>query len=231
MIEIKSRYGGKVVYTAEHAADVRAALVEAVKGGAYLGGADLGGADLGGAYLGGANLGGANLGGANLGGANLGCANLGGAYLRGANLGGADLGGADLGGADLGGAYLGGAYLGGANLGGANLGGAVWAKVATTLRAALAVMNDGGKHWTKGTLEKALEDGSKAYCAVGSVNATCDDQTVRTLCLWLLGEVTAGGVESFNDHPGTAWEDVVAVFTVAARNAERFGGVSGMNET
>ena len=91
MIEIKSRYG-QVLYTAQSATDVRAALEEAVRAGANLGDANLRGANLGDAYLRGANLGGANLGGANLGGAN----------LRGADLGGADLGGANLGGANLG---------------------------------------------------------------------------------------------------------------------------------
>jgi hypothetical protein len=109
VIEIKNRWNGRVLYTAENAQDVRAALEEAVASGANLGDADLGGANLGGADLRGANLGDADLGGANLGGAD-----LGGAYL-----GDADLGGANLGGADLGGAYLRGAYLRGANLGGA----------------------------------------------------------------------------------------------------------------
>ena len=53
-IEIKARFGGKVLYTAENAADVREALVAAVKERADLRGADLRGADLGGADLGGA---------------------------------------------------------------------------------------------------------------------------------------------------------------------------------
>ena len=91
MIEIKSRYG-QVLYTAQSATDVRAALEEAVRAGA--------------------NLGDANLRGANLRGTDLGDANLGDANLRGANLGGANLRGANLRGADLGGAYLGGANLG-----------------------------------------------------------------------------------------------------------------------
>jgi uncharacterized protein YjbI with pentapeptide repeats len=123
-IEIKARFGGRVLYTAESAADVRAAVLEAVGKDAYLGGADLRGADLGGAYLGGAYLGGADLRGAYLGGADLRGAYLRGADLRGAYLRGADLRGAYLRGADLRGAYLRGAYLGGAYLGGADLGGA-----------------------------------------------------------------------------------------------------------
>ena len=122
-VTIKS-IGGAGLYVAQNAADVRAALVEAVSKGADLGEAYLRGADLGGAYLRGAALGGAYLRGADLGEAYLRGADLGGADLRGADLGGADLGGADLGGAYLGGAYLGGADLGGADLGGADLGGA-----------------------------------------------------------------------------------------------------------
>ncbi|KDC23021.1 pentapeptide repeat protein [Bordetella bronchiseptica E014] len=133
--EIKNRYTGAVLFTADVPDDTesgliaRVALEQAVERGANLRGADLGGAylrgaDLRGADLGGADLGGANLGGAYLRGADLGGANLGGAYLRGADLRGADLGGAYLGGANLGGAYLGGADLRGADLRGADLGGA-----------------------------------------------------------------------------------------------------------
>jgi hypothetical protein len=101
MIEIKHRWNGKVLYTAENAQDVREALVEAAKEGA----------DLQGAYLRGADLQGADLQGADLQGAD-----LQGAYLRGADLQGADLQGADLQGADLQGADLQGAYLRGADL-------------------------------------------------------------------------------------------------------------------
>ena len=98
MIEIKSR-DGQVLYTAQSATDVRAALEEAAR------------AD--------ADLRGANLRGANLRGANLRGANLSDAYLGGANLRGADLGGANLRGANLSDAYLSGAYLSDAYLGGA----------------------------------------------------------------------------------------------------------------
>lgn len=95
-VEIVSRWdSGKVLYRAEHASDVRAAVVEAVSKRACLWGASLSGACLRGAYLVGADLRGA--------------------YLVGANLGGADLVGAYLGGADLSGADLSGAYLGGAS--------------------------------------------------------------------------------------------------------------------
>ena len=88
-VTIKS-IGGRELFVAESAADVRAAVVEAVKRGADLGSADLRSADLRGADLGGAYLRGADLRGAYLRGAY-----LGGAYLRGADLRGADLGGAN----------------------------------------------------------------------------------------------------------------------------------------
>ena len=118
MIEIKNR-DGRVLYTAENATDVRAAVVEAARAGADLAGANLGRADLAGADLAGADLAGADLAGADLAGAY-----LAGAYLAGANLAGADLAGAYLGRAYLGGAYLAGAYLAGADLAGAYLAGA-----------------------------------------------------------------------------------------------------------
>jgi uncharacterized protein YjbI with pentapeptide repeats len=106
MIEIRSRSDGRVLYAAETAQDVRAAVMQAVAAKSNLYGADLRGADLYGANLYGANLGGANLGGADLRGADLYGANLGGADLYGANLYGADLRGADLRGANLSGAGI-----------------------------------------------------------------------------------------------------------------------------
>ena len=133
MIEIKSR-DGQVLYTAQSATDVRAALEEAARADAYLGGANLRDADLSDADLSDADLRDADLSDANLRDAYLGGANLRGAYLRGANLRGADLRGANLSDADLSDAdlsdanlrdaYLGGATLRGANLRGAYLGGA-----------------------------------------------------------------------------------------------------------
>jgi Pentapeptide repeats (8 copies) len=74
-IDIKSRYGGKLLHRSE-AATLREAVEEAVKQkaslrGANLRGAYLRGADLGGAYLRGANLRGAYLRGANLRGATM----------------------------------------------------------------------------------------------------------------------------------------------------------------
>ena len=105
MIEIKS-VGGRVLYTAKDAQDVRSALGEAVKSGANLSGAELSRANLSGAELYGANLYRANLSRANLSRANLSGANLSGANLSGANLSRANLSGADLYGADLSGANL-----------------------------------------------------------------------------------------------------------------------------
>jgi hypothetical protein len=113
-ITIRNRWNDEAIYVAKGAADVRAAVEEAVKNGAnltdaYLRGAYLRGANLTDAYLRGAYLRGANLRGANLTGANLRGAYLRGAYLRGAYLRGAYLRGANLTGANLGGANLGGA--------------------------------------------------------------------------------------------------------------------------
>jgi hypothetical protein len=91
MIEIKHRFNGSVLYTAESAQDVRTALEEAVKSGANLSGANLSGAYLSGANLSDANLRDANLRGANLRDANLRDANLSDAYLSDANLRDANL--------------------------------------------------------------------------------------------------------------------------------------------
>ena len=114
MIEIKSRWDGSVLYTAENASDVRAAVEEARLHGAYLRGAylrdaDLTDADLRGAYLRDADLTDADLRRAYLRDADLTDADLRDAYLR-----DADLRGADLYDANLYGAYLRGADLRGA---------------------------------------------------------------------------------------------------------------------
>ena len=94
-IEIKNRWNGSVIFTAE-AATVAAALALAIASGANLREADLYGANLYGANLYGANLREADLRGANLYGANLYGADLRGANLYGANLYGANLRGANL---------------------------------------------------------------------------------------------------------------------------------------
>ena len=126
MIEIKSRWDGRILYTAESAQDVRAAVREAVASGANLYDANLSRANLCGANLRGANLRGANLCDAdlydaNLSGANLSRADLSGVDLRDADLYDADLCGVDLRDADLRGANLSRADLSDADLSRANL--------------------------------------------------------------------------------------------------------------
>ena len=94
--EIRSRWSGAVVFTAEIAADSETptgiklglAVKTAVKAGANLRGANLSGADLSGADLSEADLSEADLRGANLSGANLRGADLSEAYLSGASLNG-----------------------------------------------------------------------------------------------------------------------------------------------
>ena len=116
MIEIKSRWDGRILYTAENAQDVRAAVREAVASradlsSAYLSSAYLSSAYLSDAYLRSANLSGADLSRANLRDADLSGADLSRANLSRANLSGADLSRANLSGANLSGANLSDAYL------------------------------------------------------------------------------------------------------------------------
>ena len=70
-MEIKHRHTGAVLFTAEGATSLAAALAAAVAAGTDLSRAHLSGAHLSGADLSGANLSGADLSGANLSGANL----------------------------------------------------------------------------------------------------------------------------------------------------------------
>ena len=127
-IEIKNRFTGAVIFSAEMPAEIEAlslsqqrgwAVRQALKCGAYLRGADLRYADLRGA-----DLRDADLRDADLSGAALSEADLSGADLRDADLSGADLSDADLSDADLSDANLRYADLHDANLSDANLRGA-----------------------------------------------------------------------------------------------------------
>ena len=137
-VEIKNRFTGEVMFTAEVDATLstnglklgaavkivfkaRANLARANLADANLADADLAGANLADANLADADLADANLADADLAGANLAGANLAGANLAGANLARANLADADLAGANLAGANLAGANLAGANLARANL--------------------------------------------------------------------------------------------------------------
>ena len=119
--EIKSRWSGAVIFTADIEADESAsdsiklglAVRVAVKARAHLIDAHLSDANLRGANLRGANLSDADLSDANLRGAHLIDANLSDANLSDANLRGANLSDANLRGANLRGAYLSGADLNG----------------------------------------------------------------------------------------------------------------------
>jgi hypothetical protein len=88
--EIKSRFGGSVIFSVE-TESWKFAVEAAVKSGANLSGADLSGADLSWADLSSADLSWADLSRADLSGANLSRADLSGANLSRANLYGADL--------------------------------------------------------------------------------------------------------------------------------------------
>ena len=131
MIEIKHRHTGAVLYTAQNAQDVRAAVREAVAAKADLrgsdlrwsdlSGSDLSGSDLSGSDLSGSNLSGSDLRGSNLSGSNLRGSNLSGSDLRGSNLSGSNLRGSDLRGSDLRWSDLSGSDLSGSNLRGSDL--------------------------------------------------------------------------------------------------------------
>ena len=106
MIEIKHRHTGAVLYTAQNAQDVRAAVREAVAAKADLRWSDLSGSDLSGSDLSGSDLSGSDLRGSDLSGSDLSGSNLRGSDLRWSDLSGSDLSGSDLSGSDLSGSNL-----------------------------------------------------------------------------------------------------------------------------
>ena len=165
-VQIKNRWGGEVLYTADIPDDtpsgleMRAALEKATQERADLACANLAGANLAGANLARADLAGANLAGANLARADLAGANLAGANLADANLARADLAGANLAGADLAGADLAGANLARADLAGAYLAGAKWRDGVVISKTPIQLY---GLHWVVTILDAHMQIGCELH--------------------------------------------------------------------
>jgi hypothetical protein len=51
-------------------------------------------------------------------------------------------------------------------------------KAAKLLRDALELMNDAGRHWTRRSFKRTLDDGSLAYCALGALRTAAFGDTV-----------------------------------------------------
>jgi hypothetical protein len=173
VIQIKRWTDGKVLYTAENAADVKSALEEAVKANANLGSANLRSANLRSANLRSANLRSADLRSANLRSADLGSADLGSADLRSANLRSADLRSADLRSADLRSANLRSADLRSADLGSADLRSAdalwaFWMDFCSVLDRAPAEAAGLRESIAKGNIDGSVYEGACA-CLVGTI--------------------------------------------------------------
>jgi len=155
-VQIKNRWNGEVLYTADIPDDtpsgmeMRLSLEKATEAGANLADADLARANLAGANLADANLAGAY---------------LAGAYLADADLAGADLARANLAGAYLAGAYLARAYLAGANLAGAyladaNLAGAKWRDGVVISKTPIQLY---GLHWVVTILDAHMQIGCELH--------------------------------------------------------------------
>lgn len=110
--------------------------------------------------------------------------------------------------------------------------------VAKKLRAALELMNNGGKHWGKGSY-RIYDDatGEFSYCSVGAVREvfirekTLDDPRRGLVddCLAALNEQLSEKEQDFNepwknivcwnDNKDRTWDEVVDLFTRAAEKA------------
>ena len=140
-VQIKHRWNGSVLFTAEIPDDTPSGLEMRVA----LEKATAARANLAGAYLAGANLA---------------RANLAGAYLAGANLAGAYLADANLARAKLEKATAARANLAGANLAGANLAGAKWRNGIVISKAPVQVY---GLHWTVTILDAHMQIGCELH--------------------------------------------------------------------
>ena len=110
-------------------------------------------------------------------------------------------------------------------------------QVAETLEKARALMNSGGKHWTKGAF-KSTKDGEPCYCAVGALleTARIDDPNSLELdslggaCLNKLSAAlprtadrsfrsTADRVVCYNDATHRRWKHIDNLFKRAIKLA------------
>lgn len=121
-----------------------------------------------------------------------------------------------------------------------------YAKAAEVVRAAQERMNDGGKHWIKGSFRRKLADESYGYCILGGVRAESKSSTKAAQEAAeeaILREIQGSGwgtedrdwftdrnvirpfrhIPEFNDHPETNWKHVKAVLSRAAENLEKQG--------
>jgi hypothetical protein len=118
--------------------------------------------------------------------------------------------------------------------------------IAEALRAALAAMNDSGKHWHQGDYVIYLDDDEPSFCAVGAINYVTggnaenwNDTETRATIVALDGVIkaevapTRSNPESWNefdyaidrvirwnDDSERTWEEIVAKFNEAAIKAE-----------
>lgn len=105
--------------------------------------------------------------------------------------------------------------------------------IAEKLRAALELMNDNGKHWTKGSYRSYdYETGDYFYCSVGAVRnvvmnaadvyAGTGDRCLEALNKQLpekarqLFDQPWKNIICWNDDKDRTWEEVVDLFTRAA---------------
>jgi hypothetical protein len=117
-------------------------------------------------------------------------------------------------------------------------------KAPQILKKAVTLMNNGGRHWTKGTLKR----GHATYCSIGGINAAAGrpqsygsngvvvTAAKRELAAAITGDdryVTKAGrpgytisdvedvIISFNDRAETTWDDIKRVFSKATRAARK----------
>ena len=211
-IEIKSRWTGAVLYSAEtdnlKTACEMAARNRIVLSGAVLSDADLRGADLRGADLRGAVLSGAVLSDAVLRGAD----------LSGAVLSGAVLSGADLRGAVLRGAVLSDAVLSGADLRGAVLRGAEFYRVNNLHQSILAAIENGG----------SLEMGSWHTCETTHCRAGWAIHLAGNAGRLLEAQVGSAAAGAFITQASCPWLEKVPNFY--ADNETAFADIQAMAE-
>lgn len=114
-------------------------------------------------------------------------------------------------------------------------------EVGKLLRAALAAMNDSGRHWTRGRL-KRTRNGEVSFCSIGAINHVTDrpntesegyavDDNNRAVVYALANVINkkagtgpprddheaVGAIWAYNDHTGRSWPEIEAVFKAAAR--------------
>ena len=104
-------------------------------------------------------------------------------------------------------------------------------KAAKLLADALALMNDGGRHWYQGDFTGETEKGDKGYCASGALrmaafgrieeNAARPEWAAYLIARKALKDIIGDSIPYWNDASNRTWADVRRAFRSAIKSLKK----------